>query len=125
MALWKSSPRPEPSPEPSPAPPPPSAWEVVERLGEGPHGSVQLVRDAPGASPRLLKLLHPECTGAADFEVRLDEYLERSGLAPFTGGFARVLAVVLIGSLVTATVSYLVVEKPTLRLKDRMPWRRP
>ncbi len=50
-------------------------------------------------------------------EFWLDEYVERSGLVPFTGGFVRVLLVVVAMSVLAATVSYLVVEKPALRLK--------
>jgi peptidoglycan/LPS O-acetylase OafA/YrhL len=53
----------------------------------------------------------------------LSEYLERTDRAEFTGDFGHILLVVVVLTVVTATVSYVVVEKPALAWKDRRPDR--
>lgn len=52
----------------------------------------------------------------------LEKVLALTGTAPFTGGFGRVLLAVVALTLVVATASYVLVEKPALRWKER---RRP
>src|SRR3954471_5520935 len=52
----------------------------------------------------------------------LEKVLAWSGTAPFTGHFGRIFAAVVGLAVVSAAVSYVVVEKPALRHKER---RRP
>jgi peptidoglycan/LPS O-acetylase OafA/YrhL/4-amino-4-deoxy-L-arabinose transferase-like glycosyltransferase len=49
----------------------------------------------------------------------LDIYRGVFDIGIFTGSFPAALAVTLVGSLIAATVSYVVVERPALALKDR------
>jgi len=49
----------------------------------------------------------------------LDIYRDVFDVDIFTGSFPRALAATLIGSLVAAAISYVVVERPALALKDR------
>jgi peptidoglycan/LPS O-acetylase OafA/YrhL len=49
----------------------------------------------------------------------LDIYRDVFDVGIFTGSFPRALAATLLGSLAAAAISYLVVERPALALKDR------
>ncbi len=58
-------------------------------------------------------------------ETLLEKYIEWTDSTPFNTSFLRMLAVVFVATVVVAAASYLVVEKPALSLKGRVPSRRP
>jgi peptidoglycan/LPS O-acetylase OafA/YrhL len=58
-------------------------------------------------------------------ETLLEKYVEWTDSTPFNTSFPKMLAVVFAATVLVATVSYLVVEKPALSLKGRVPFRRP
>jgi len=61
-------------------------------------------------------------------EAMLDAYARWTDTQPFKGNFSSMLSVTLGLSLVVAAISYYVIERPALRLKDRRLWperRRP
>ena len=54
-------------------------------------------------------------------EALIEQYTEWRGVEfPITSSFVQMLAATLVLTLVAATVSYVVVERPALRLKDRL-----
>ena len=55
----------------------------------------------------------------------IDVWMRARGIDPFRGDFATMLIVAVIGTLVGATVSYVVVERPALRRKSSAPRRQP
>lgn len=57
-------------------------------------------------------------------ETLLEKYIEWTDSTPFNTSFLKMLAIVFV-STVLAAVSYVVVEKPALSLKGRVPFRRP
>ena len=58
-------------------------------------------------------------------ETLLEKYIEWTDSTPFNTSFLKMLAVVFVATVVVAAASYLVVEKPALSLKGRVPSRRP
>ena len=58
-------------------------------------------------------------------ETLLEKYVEWTDSTPFNTSFPKMLAVVFVATVLVATVSYVVVEKPALSLKGRVSFRRP
>jgi peptidoglycan/LPS O-acetylase OafA/YrhL len=58
-------------------------------------------------------------------ETLLEKYVEWTDSTPFNTSFPKMLAVVFVATVLAATVSYVVVERPALSLKGRVPSRRP
>lgn len=58
-------------------------------------------------------------------ETMLEKYVEWTDSTPFNTSFPKMLAVVFVVTVLVAAASYLVVEKPALSLKGRVPSRRP
>ena len=58
-------------------------------------------------------------------ETLLEKYIEWTDSTPFDTSFLKMLAIVFVSTVLVATVSYVVVEKPALSLKGRVPFRRP
>jgi peptidoglycan/LPS O-acetylase OafA/YrhL len=61
-------------------------------------------------------------------EAALDAYSRWTDTLPFAGNFSSMLPVTLAATLVAAAISYYVIERPALRLKDQPLWpgrRRP
>jgi peptidoglycan/LPS O-acetylase OafA/YrhL len=58
-------------------------------------------------------------------ETLLEKYVEWTDSTPFNTSFPKMLAVVFLATVLVAAASYLVVEKPALSLKGRVPFRRP
>jgi peptidoglycan/LPS O-acetylase OafA/YrhL len=58
-------------------------------------------------------------------ETLLEKYVEWTDSTPFNTSFPKMLAVVFVATALVAAVSYIVVEKPALSLKGRVPFRRP
>jgi len=58
-------------------------------------------------------------------ETILEKYVEWTDSTPFNTSFPKMLAVVFLATVLVAAASYLVVEKPALSFKGRVPFRRP
>lgn len=58
-------------------------------------------------------------------ETLLEKYVEWTDSTPFNTSFPKMLAVVFLATVLVAAASYLVVERPALSLKGRVPFRRP
>jgi peptidoglycan/LPS O-acetylase OafA/YrhL len=58
-------------------------------------------------------------------ETVLEKYIEWTDNTPFNTSFPKMLAVVFVSTVLVAAASYVVVEKPALSLKGRIPFRRP
>jgi peptidoglycan/LPS O-acetylase OafA/YrhL len=58
-------------------------------------------------------------------ETLLEKYVEWTDSTPFNTSFPKMLAVVFLATVLVAAASYIVVEKPALSLKGRVPSRRP
>jgi len=56
-------------------------------------------------------------------ETLMEKYIEWTSSTPFDTSFPVMLAVVFVATTLVATISYLIVEKPVLRLKSRVPDR--
>jgi peptidoglycan/LPS O-acetylase OafA/YrhL len=58
-------------------------------------------------------------------ETLLEKYVEWTDSTPFNTSFPKMLAIVFLATVLVAAASYVVVEKPALSLKGRVPFRRP
>lgn len=58
-------------------------------------------------------------------ETLLEKYVQWTDSTPFNTSFPKMLAVVFLATVLVAAASYIVVEKPALSLKGRVPFRRP
>ena len=58
-------------------------------------------------------------------ETLLEKYVQWTDSTPFNTSFLKMLAVVFLAAVLVAAASYVVVERPALSLKDRVPFRRP
>jgi peptidoglycan/LPS O-acetylase OafA/YrhL len=58
-------------------------------------------------------------------ETLMEKYIEWRNSTPFNTSFLTMLVVVFVVTTIVATLSYLLVERPMLSLKRRVPDRRP